>query len=382
MSLRPSYGHYTPMVGLANALRRAGHEVLFATGEPLATTIRRDGFACETVGLSDAETRELRSQDATYTRLNAVPRTARMAAFSRSFAGIELPPRVEDMRRVARAWRPAMIVHELAEFAGPLVAALEDLPSANHSFGPLVQADVMAASAASAARCWADHGLPEPERAGMYRGLYLDIVPPSLQFPHISTIPSVQRLRPIPLALQETGPAVWLERLGDRPVVTVTFGTVFSKQVDLFRTVVDGLGGVDVDVIVATGHSDVARALSDVPANVQVREWVPWTKTLERTAVVVSHGGASSTLGPLAFGIPIVMIPLGADHFTNAEVTAKAGVAIVLDAESVTSEEVRESVQAALRGPMRDAARRVADEIAQMPTPEAVVDVLEAFATR
>ena len=380
MSCRPSYGHYSPMVGLAVALQEAGHEVLFATGEPVAETIRRDGFQCETVGLSDQRTRELRALDPIYTNLAPVPRQARMAGFSRSFADIEVAPRVEDIRRVAREWRPALIVHESAEFAGPLVAALEDLPSAHHSYGPLVEANVMAAAGAAAAKHWLDYGLPAPDRAGMYRGLYLDIVPPSLQFPHISTIASVQKLRPVPLALAELETPAWLKRLGTRPVVTVTFGTVYNERADLFRAVVDGLGGMDVDVVVATGHSEAARALGPVPENVQVHEWVPWTMTLERTTVVVGHGGASSTLGPLSYAIPIVMIPLGADHFTNAEVTSAAGVATVLDVETVTPEQVRDAVVAALDGPVREAARRVADEIAQMPSPEAVVGVLEGAA--
>ena len=377
ISCRPTYGHYTPLVALAAALEGARHQVIFATGEPLAETIRREGFQARTVGLSDQEVRALLPNDPVFMELFAQPRRQRMAFFSRVFSDVELGPRIRDLRRLVDEWRPELIVHESAEFAGPLAAALVDVPSVNHSFGPLVQADVMAAAATSAAPHWIGCGLPEPDRAGMYRGIYLDVVPPSLQFPHISTIPSVQRLRPVPLAQRDLKSELWLERLGARPVVTVTLGTVFNRRVDLFRAVVDGLGDMDADVIVATGHTDAAETLGEVPANVQVHEWVPWTKTLEHTSVVVSHGGASSTLGPLAFGIPLVVIPLGADHFTNAEVTERVGVATVLDADTVDPSLVRAAVEWALTGPARRAAGKIAAEISAMPAPEEVVGVLE-----
>jgi hypothetical protein len=47
MTCRPSYGHYTPMVGLAIAFLCAGHGVTFATAAPPDQAIRRDAFDVE-----------------------------------------------------------------------------------------------------------------------------------------------------------------------------------------------------------------------------------------------------------------------------------------------------------------------------------------------
>jgi UDP:flavonoid glycosyltransferase YjiC (YdhE family) len=300
-----------------------------------------------------------------------------MMAFSMSFAAFEVPPRVDDLRRVVGRLRPDLIVHESAEYAGPLVAQLEGLPSVNHSFGVLVQQDVLVAAGDAAAEHWRAHGLPVPDRGGMFRGPYLDVAPPSMQYPHIETVPRVQRLRPIPMAKPGETAAGWMLELGARPVVLVTFGTVFNERGDLFRAVIEGLDGLDLDVVVAGGGGEALTSLGAVPPNVQVREWVTWTAMLERTSVVVCHGGASSTLGPLYFGIPLVIIPLGADHFVNAESARNAGVATVLDADTVTPTSVHEAVATALRQPARIAARRVADEIAEMPSPAEVARYLE-----
>lgn len=376
MSCRPSYGHFTPMVGLANAFLGAGHDVLFATGAPVDQMIARDGFRVETVGLSEAEINEIRRQDPTYVQLRKVPRQGRMAAFTRSFAAFEVPPRLTDLRRLVQRWRPDLLIYESADFAGPLVGALEHLPTVHHSFGLLVESDVMAAAARVAAEHWMANGLPAPDRGGMYEHLYLDLAPPSLQARHIATIPAVEPLRPIPVELPATEPPPWLSRLGSRDVVTVTFGTVFNERANLFRAVVDGLRDIDADVVIATGHSVAASSIQDIPNHIQLHDWVPWASLLARSSVVVSHGGASSTLGPLSFGIPLVLVPMAADHFTNADAASAAGAATVLDQDNVSAVAVRDAVDHAFGASARRSAEKIAKEISAMPHPDAVVPVL------
>lgn len=380
MSCRPSYGHFTPMVGLANALLAAGHDVMFATGSPVDAMIRRDGFHAETAGLSEPEIHEIRRQDPTYVEMAKVPRQGRMAAFTRSFAAFEVPPRLSDLRRLVKFSRPDLLVYESADFAGPLAANLERLPSVHHSFGLLVESDVMLAAGRVAADHWTANGLPVPDRGGMYEGLYLDLAPKSLQSPHIATIPAVQPIRPVPVELPVVEPPAWLTRLGSRKVVTVSFGTVFNERQGLFRAVIDGLRDIDADVVIATGRSVSAKGLDDVPAHIQLHDWVPWASLLSRTSVVVSHGGASSTLGPLSFGIPLVLIPMAADHFTNADAASAAGAATVLDQDDVSPVAIREAVDHAFSASPRNSAQRIAKEIRDMPAPEAVVPALMKLA--
>ena len=50
-----------------------------------------------------------------------------------------------------------------------------------------------------------------------------------------------------------------------------------------------------------------------------------------RTAVVVGHGGSGTTFGALAAGVPVVIVPLFADQFANAERVAEAGAALVVE---------------------------------------------------
>ena len=76
-----------------------------------------------------------------------------------------------------------------------------------------------------------------------------------------------------------------------------------------------------------------------------------------------------------AAGLPMVIVPMGADQPHNGRLVAAAGAGLTLikpDADAL-----RAAVQTALDRPeLRRQARRFADEIAAMPTIDDVADAL------
>ena len=208
----------------------------------------------------------------------------------------------------------------------------------------------------------------------------MDITPPSIQFTAIGTVPRVQLIRPEAFRALDSEPISWLSELGDRPVVAVTLGTVFSDHIEVYRTVIDALVTEDVDVVVATGDRSVSNDLKrSLPSNAQVHDWVPWGDLVKRASVVVTHGGAGSTLAAVSIGVPLVMIPLGADHFRNAEMLASSGAAAVLEIDELTRDNARAAVVASMTDSARSAVGRIAEEISMMPAPEDVVPVLASL---
>jgi MGT family glycosyltransferase len=102
-----------------------------------------------------------------------------------------------------------------------------------------------------------------------------------------------------------------------------------------------------VRVLLTVGRDLDLDALPSAPDNVRVERWVPQQDVLGHAAAAVVHGGSGSTLGAIAAGVPLVVVPLFADQPQNAARVAEvgAGVAVVPD---------REAPEAAL-GPLREA---------------------------
>src|SRR4029077_3313270 len=73
--------------------------------------------------------------------------------FPKLFGSISAPPMLEDLLTLVDP-RPALLIHDAAELAGPIGAASLGIPSVTHSFGGLVPAHRVAAGARGGAPAW------------------------------------------------------------------------------------------------------------------------------------------------------------------------------------------------------------------------------------
>ena len=114
-----------------------------------------------------------------------------------------------------------------------------------------------------------------------------------------------------------------------------------------------------------------------------IERYVPQSLLLPHCDLVVNHGGSGSVIGALAHGLPLVVLPMGADQLPNAQRCEQLGVGVVLDAVRVTPRSVRDATSALLSDAhAREAAERIRDEIASLPGPEAAVPMLEQLVER
>jgi UDP:flavonoid glycosyltransferase YjiC (YdhE family) len=94
--------------------------------------------------------------------------------------------------------------------------------------------------------------------------------------------------------------------------------------------------------------------------------------------LVVNHGGSGSVTGSLAHGVPLLVLPLGADQLPNGGCVEALGAGLVLDAATATPEDIRTIASRLLTEPaFRVAAERVRAEIAAGETPAVVLDAAE-----
>ena len=228
---------------------------------------------------------------------------------------------------------------------------------------------------------WEAEGLDDPSWADVYGQLYLHPFPVS--FGQRPDSPIVRPVRPDRGSPSATPPG-WVAALGtDRPLVYVTSGTEPPSVTFPWREVLAAVSGLDVDAVATIGpHVDPA-AIGTVPANVRVERFVPQADLLARASVVVSHGGAGSVLGAASHGRPQLVVPLFADQWENGIAVDGAGCGTVVGPHRRSVEDLDRSLRALLDSASHhDAATRVANEIAAMPTANAVALQIEALAAR
>jgi UDP:flavonoid glycosyltransferase YjiC (YdhE family) len=284
---------------------------------------------------------------------------------------------VPEALAAARAWRPDIIVSEHADFVGPLVAAVLGAAPVTLGFGPGHPADWLALASEAVAPHYNAQGLTPPAHGGLYDGLYLDTCPRSLQAPCFPRPDNVQPLRPEAYGRADVqwSPPDFGDR-ADRPLILLTMGTIFGSPA-VFSAALAGLAALDVNVLVTVGPASDPAAIVADPARVRVECFVPLDRALDCSDLVVAHGGAGTTLATLGRGIPLVMIPQGADQFINAERAVAAGAAVSIMPAEFDSNALRDAVERA-RGDRSyaAAAARIRAEVAAMPSPARVVTAL------
>lgn len=92
-------------------------------------------------------------------------------------------------------------------------------------------------------------------------------------------------------------------------------------------------------------------------------------------------GGLGRCRGALAAGLPVLVLPRGADHFYNAERLLLAGAGRRLLDGEITGQAVAAEVARLIADEgLRRAAARIAAEIASMPPPAMAIASLEELA--
>jgi UDP:flavonoid glycosyltransferase YjiC (YdhE family) len=370
-------GHVNPMIPLAQAFKRRGDDVLWATAPDAHAVITAAGVRTVAAGLPQrARTAEYHERYPEGRELSYQEFPAHF--FPRAFGEIAVPAMLDQLRGVADDWSPDMMLHEVGEFATPIVADARRIPHVAVGFGARLRPERLEAVGERVETYWRAAGLEPRSRAGAYEHLYLDIYPPCLDPGFGDDIAEVQPLRPAAIEEPATGDAVgWLEREVDRPLVYVTFGTVFNAPSQSFRAAVGAVVDFDGRALVTVGPGADTAAFDPLPVDVRVEQYVPQHVVLAHASIVVSHAGSGTFLATLSRGIPQICLPQAADQFANATAGANAGAAIQIAPQDATLEAVA-SALSALSSDDRytDAARRVAAEIAAMPDADAVATMV------
>jgi UDP:flavonoid glycosyltransferase YjiC (YdhE family) len=370
----PLEGHLRPLLPLARALAATGHEVTFATGADRREQIHSAGFAHLVAGPPEHDVRgaaaEIRRE------LLALPVEARRRfGFSRIFALLHAPRKLPDLLDQLRSRPFDAIVHDSADLAAPIAASALGLPLVNHSFGAMVPLSVLDYASELAAPLWRSAGLEPEPYAGAFRGLYVDISPPCFAWEE----PQGTSIRLHPFEAEAGEAPAWLGGLGS-PLVYATLGTIFNEPA-LLQSLLAGLDQVPA-ALVTTGRDVDPTSVGTVPQRVRLEQFVPQAQVFPLCAAVLAHGGSGTTLGALAHGLPLLLVPQGADQFDNAARCERAGAAIVLRPDELTADAVRASLRRLLDEPSyRSAAQAVAAEIAAMPTAVEAVPAIEAYLT-
>ncbi|MEE1821169.1 glycosyltransferase [Streptomyces sp. BE20] len=360
--------HQFPMVPTAQALRAAGHEILFAVPKPLEP-IRGAGFPIVEIGdgrsLKDSfeafEGETMRFARPEMTQDEILERAA--AAFAHASRST-----VDDLLATADGWGADLLVHDSCLASAQLVGAKLGIPTALQNFGVISGLSLAARLAGHFTDVYEAYGVAAPAESTA-----LNVVPASL-----GGDSGGLRMRYLPFNGGGAVPAGLLRR-SVRPRVAVTLGTVVTEVdgVHAIARLIEAAASVDAEFLLAVGGADLSD-LGTLPDNVRPLPWTPLAELLRVCDAVIHHGGSGSTLTGMQAGVPQLILPQGADSFAVADALAATGAGL-----RSASGDVDAALLARLVADpeLRAGALRLRAENDALPTPAAVVPEIEALVT-
>ncbi|MCX4766780.1 oleandomycin glycosyltransferase [Streptomyces sp. NBC_01275] len=347
------HGHVNPTLPVVAELVRRGHAVSYHTSPAFRGEIEATGA---TVHLYPGGDQPLPDPPTPVTWMEALASTAVRL----------LPTVLTDLRRD----RPDLIVHDSACLWGAVAARELGVPAASSfttfalnrhvpsptrgSWDLLTAAMAQPRSVQGYLRSrWALHrrfdarGLPLLDVANIRRPLNLVYTSRAFQ-PAVEDFDESYRFVGPSIGARPLDPSFPADRLQD-PVLYASLGTVFNADPQLLRSFATALAPLGGTVVVATGQTD-PDALGPLPSNVLARRFVPQPEVLARAALFVTHGGMNSVNEAMYAGVPLLVVPQGADQPMVARRVVELGAGLSMRTQDVA------------RGSMRVLARRLLHE--------------------
>ena len=371
-------GHFGPLIPFARAFRRAGDTVLIAAPRSARAMVRAEGFSAWLLDEAPEEQR-----DAAFAVARSLPDPAQAEyVFAEAFMRLDARAALPDMLDVCRRWGPDVVVSEISEVSGPLVAHALGIPAV--CVGISQQGKTEAISGTSQVllaldELGAELGLrPDPDGERLLSLPYFTLVPEALEDPATPPVRPAWRFR--------QGDATRPARIaaGERPLVYLTFGSVaptMDLYPGLYRAAIDAIAPLPIRILVTVGRDRDPADLGPLPENVVVERWVPQREVMPHAAAMVCHGGSGTVTMGLEAGVPMAVVPLFADQPWNAERVAAIGAGIALEGGPRAVTRLGDAVSKLLIDPAyRANAEQVAAETAALPTVDAAPAIVRAIA--
>ncbi|WP_433132763.1 glycosyltransferase [Micromonospora sp. CA-240977] len=365
----PLLGHLLHQLPTARAFHDQGHAVSLLAPESVTRFFAAEEFEMVPAG---ADPNALRAEVLRRTGED-VTAGASLGAQLEAFGNARIDLSVAPTVAAARAWQPDLVVADPTDVLAPLVAAILDVPCATLTVGPEGSPEFQQKLRQRISGQYQSRGLT-PRQARWV----LDVCPPGMQRDDWQAPERWRPVRPQAHRAPRGHRTPALRTPVGQPRILVTFGTLFTDP-ERLNPILRALAATGAALRVPLGLTAAADDFDVGHEGVTFEPFVPLHDLLADIDLVVCHGGAGTVLGVLAAGLPMVVVPQGADQSMHADRAANAGAAVHLRPEDFTPEAVSRAVDAVLGTPTyRNNASRLAGQIAAMPSPAEVASALAA----
>ena len=166
------------------------------------------------------------------------------------------------------------------------------------------------------------------------------------------------------------------------PRVLVSLSScAYAGQTRMLQNILAAVEPLPLEATVTIGPAIDVAGLR-VPANAAIHSWLDHDEVLATASLLVGHGGHSTTMRALSFGVPVVVMPANAliDQSRVGAAAQNAGAGVLLR-KHASVRRIRDAVGTVLGDPSyHEAAGRLGADIRRHDGAETAADAIAVFA--
>ena len=136
-----------------------------------------------------------------------------------------------------------------------------------------------------------------------------------------------------------------------RLLVYASMGTLQNGILQTFRMIAEACTGRDLQLVISLGGGQDPAMLRDLPGDPVVVGYAPQLDLIRRSALTISHGGLNTALESLAWGVPMVVLPVTYDQPGVGARIEWSGVGRSIPVGRLTVDRLRDAVRLVLGNP-------------------------------
>jgi UDP:flavonoid glycosyltransferase YjiC (YdhE family) len=155
----------------------------------------------------------------------------------------------------------------------------------------------------------------------------------------------------------------------------------YAGQARMLQNILDAIEPLPLEATVTVGPAIDASGVR-VPANTSMHAWLDHDEVLATASLMVGHGGHSTTMRALSFGVPVVVLPANTliDQKRVGAAVQNTGAGVLVR-KHASVRRIREAVATVLSDPSyRTEAGRFGDQIRVRDGAEVAADAISEFA--
>lgn len=320
ISTQPGLGHINAMIPFALALRKRGHEVVMLGPPSVAQTCGQADVLAAAVTVEPYPSGDPRLLEV-IPELNVAPQD-RMKVFRRE---VSVKRRAISscvgLKAFMATWRPNVMLRDSTELGAWAACEYLGIPHVSVEIGLFwSEADYVNAAGEELRQLRMKVGLNKAANPaeGLYRFLHLSNSPPGFLPPDVT----------LPAATQTYRPTFFDDYGGVDPVSSRQTGSECAYMA--FGTLYDAPKAMAIEMAhILTTRFDTVFVCGDYSVDfdrIITASYIPQSAMMKRCSLVVCHGGRSTVLTALSFGLPVICLPLASDHFFVASRIAELGL--------------------------------------------------------